>query len=1654
MTSKIDPPKFINDASEYPEYRRMLLRWSRITKVKPEQQAEVVLYHLQGHSSGIQSKIDTALGDAVENEVDGLTKVIEYMDTIYKEDEMTEAWTKYKQFIRLKKELNQPVTEFIAEFDKAHTKAQQSGCEFSDIVLGFNLLESCNLNETDEKFILTAVNFKEGREKKNLLEQIKGSLRKFHSRERLTFNKEHNLAQVKQEDLYVTSIKQALVADGWKPPTRGRGGSRRGRGGSRSVKQNSPLYKGHKNPLGPDGNPLTCFKCNSEYHMADMCDKKEQKPKEEETALAQVLASYSATEFGMVCQVFDETDTKENLELVLVSYSEKELCLLIEEAGCRGVLDSACSKSVAGMAWIKKYTMSISATFADSLVLKHSSKVYQFGGGEVRKSKGLLTLPTIIGEKKINITVEVVDAPIPLLIGANSLKAGKAILDFHKFKATFFEETVEMIELETGHFCVELCSPYVETYINNVEQRLETVQKVLLAESEVDVKMLKKLHHYYGHTQPERLLKFLENAGKDISTLRKPLMKIEKSCEACQRTKRSVPKPKSAIPRVTDPNAIVSIDLKEWTHQGKKRYICYLIDLHSRLTLGSFINNKEPDSIVKCIMNTWVPVFGLMAGLHSDLGGEFSNDVLQEVASQLGINISTTAAYSPHQNGLNERNHAVVDMMITRMILSDPKLSPEMALLWALNAKNSLENCYGFSPFQLHIGKNPMLPSTTRDGPPAYEDITKSKSFATHLSAMHSAREQFIKAESSASLKKALKSKVYPKGGDIVEGDEIYFKHNKDKVWSGPSKVVAVNGKKLFVDNGGRLKTVNRDDSVRKGEEMWNRSEEKELNDQEMETSIRKALRQVSKGSMNTAGSFNTDSDETESESETEDEGNEDEPEIEDQYLDDIEEEDELEQEYEVEDQEDIEGNEYEPEIEDEHYDDIEEEDKLEPEIEDEDHIVDTENEIEDEELTIIEDESQDEQEHEDEHKEETANEVVESLVDSNEEAVAERNENQDIQIENQVQEVEDEDKDREFNEEKDEELSNGENTGDDSDDDDEFQTVEEGDDEDSSSESTNVEIPELATEELAALNEDHQEFKGIKKNDIIQYNIPETNVQETSKVLSRAAKSSGPNRNWWNVEVIDTGETKAVNTAAVGGLQRVDCFQSEVLSSLVVTIPRNLHGEPDCVEAKEKELVKWEQFGVYQEVPYNGEHLINTNWVLVRKDGGVKARLCIRGDQELEKEKIRTDSPTINKVNIKLFYVMAVHFGWHVRTADIKAAFLQGANLDRDVFVRPPKERRVDGVVWKMIKRAYGFVDASRGFYLELKKVLEELGCVVSLYDPALFIYFGNHSSLQGLLLAHVDDLIHGAGTKEFDENILNPLKQRFTFGREEENDFKYVGIHVKQYASSIVTDQDVYVEDLDIPYSTPSASNLDDLLDDEGQSEFRTAVGRIGWVANSSRPDLAYDHLTLSMKVGKATVRDMKAATKAVKKIKYEKTTMKFVNLGSCDHWVLQAYGDAGFKSLPDKLSSCSGYVVLLTNQENNTSSILSWKCNKIRRVVDSSTAAEALASNDTLDALVYIKCVLNELLGDLIKNIPLQVFTDSRNLHRNVHTTLLVENPRLRTDIAKLKQSLERKELNTFELIRGKDMIADVLTKKGASGAKIMNILRTGTTVVTES
>ena len=171
-----------------------------------------------------------------------------------------------------------------------------------------------------------------------------------------------------------------------------------------------------------------------------------------------------------------------------------------------------------------------------------------------------------------------------------------------------------------------------------------------------------------------------------------------------------------------------------------------------------------------------------------------------------------------------------------------------------------------------------------------------------------------------------------------------------------------------------------------------------------------------------------------------------------------------------------------------------------------------------------------------------------------------------------------------------------------------------------------------------------------------------------------------------------------------------------------------------------------------------------------------------------------------------------------------------------------------------------------------------------------------------------------------------------------------------------------------------------------------------------------------------------------------------MKFTNLGPVDEWTLTGYGDAGYKNLPDKISSCGGQLVMVSNKRKQLDCVISWRSRKLKRVVSSSTAAEALATNDTLDEMVYIKQLLKELFGTVADNIPLELVTDSRNLHRSVLSTTMIDNPRVRTDIAKVKESLKSGELAKFLKVGGQDMLADCLTKKGASPQKLLKLIWT--------
>ena len=73
------------------------------------------------------------------------------------------------------------------------------------------------------------------------------------------------------------------------------------------------------------------------------------------------------------------------------------------------------------------------------------------------------------------------------------------------------------------------------------------------------------------------------------------------------------------------------------------------------------------------------------------------------------------------------------------------------------------------------------------------------------------------------------------------------------------------------------------------------------------------------------------------------------------------------------------------------------------------------------------------------------------------------------------------------------------------------------------------------------------------------------------------------------------------------------------------------------------------------------------------------------------------------------------------------------------------------------------------------------------------------------------------------------------------------------------------------------------------------------------------------------------------------------------------------------------------------------------KIKRIVKSTLAAEALALDKSADACFYIRTLLCEISGKNEEKIfPIIINTDNKNLYDAVHSTGTLEDKRLKLDI----------------------------------------------------
>ena len=584
--------------------------------------------------------------------------------------------------------------------------------------------------------------------------------------------------------------------------------------------------------------------------------------------------------------------------------------------------------------------------------------------------------------------------------------------------------------------------------------------------------------------------------------------------------------------------------------------------------------------------------------------------------------------------------------------------------------------------------------------------------------------------------------------------------------------------------------------------------------------------------------------------------------------------------------------------------------------------------------------------------------------------------------------------------------------------------TIENEDENEQTAEVVNDSVPEEHNDELRPAPpspEPPQQQLKLKIGDRFEGTDTASGEVYSGKIISRGGKATGKYKNSFNVQKDKDKSIMWVDfDKDIHGVKTIEDSEEVLIS----------YNSDEVMMAKTHEIDNWKRNHVYEEVkPGNNMKPISVRWVITEKlkngKPTVKARLVARGFEE-DTSRLKKDSPTCSKEAVRITVSIANAMKWKINSMDVKSAYLQSNRIDRDIYLDPPPEFH-SGKLWKLNKPVYGLNDAGRAWYLKVKDVLLKLGGRISPLEPALFSW--KDGDFYGLVCVYVDDFMW-AGTQKF-MKVINEIQKTFNIGANEESNFKYIGLNLQTCAQGVTLDQIKYIESIKpLSLSGERKKQKGSQLVDEEVRSYRKAIGQLNWVATHSRPDISFDVCDLSVNLKTATVQNIVQMNKLIERIKTDALKLSFPKLESIENCSLECYSDAAYANLPDE-GSQGGFIIFLKGKNRSP---IAWQSRKIKRVVKSTLAAEALALLDCAETALYIAEIISGMTGS--RRMKIDCFVDNKSLVDNLETYHNVEDKRLRIDMAILREMIDRKEIETVNWIDSESQLADCLTKKGAS------------------
>lgn len=454
-------------------------------------------------------------------------------------------------------------------------------------------------------------------------------------------------------------------------------------------------------------------------------------------------------------------------------------------------------------------------------------------------------------------------------------------------------------------------------------------------------------------------------------------------------------------------------------------------------------------------------------------------------------------------------------------------------------------------------------------------------------------------------------------------------------------------------------------------------------------------------------------------------------------------------------------------------------------------------------------------------------------------------------------------------------------------------------------------------------------------------------------------------------------------------------------------------------------------------ELPKNRK-AISAKWVFKVKAMGIhderfKARLVARGYSQVPGIDFdETFSPVLRHTSLRILFAITIKNNMKIFQMDAITAFLQ-SELRETIYMRQPEEY-ADGSekVCLLKKSIYGLKQAGRQWNIKLSEVLQEFNLKKSEFDPCVYL----NEKLTLLIAVYVDDLLifykHESELNELKTFLNNSLKMK-EIGEAKE----CIGIQISVSNETIDLSQQKYIEQIlkrfDMlnckPAKSPgnpneklSVSMVNEENDLTGKVPFQELVGSLLYVAQITRPDIAF----CVNNVSRFNARHSKEHWEAAMHIlKYLKGTAEYVlRFNKNEERDIYAFSYADYASEIDKRRSCSGFIVKLAG------GAISWHSKRQEIVALSSTEAEYVALSTTVKEILWVSQFILEVSN--VNMLPVKVYCDNTSAIKLANSDAYRERSKhIDVRFHHVRDNIEKKKI-VIEFVSTNDMVADILTK----------------------